>query len=215
MKKQLLYFLSLSVIATATSCMGGSKEEKPKEEEKPKNPLEALAKMGQAMSGQAEAQNDALKKRRERGDTLAMPYADLQKYLPEIDGYKRGEPSGASVTMMNTSYSTADASYKNDNGGKIKVTIIDYNQAFGLYNTAAMVWTMGMTVDTPEETAKGFKLAGDIAGLETFKKKSKKATVVLGVGQRFWVSVEANDQENTDFVKSVAQQVDLEKLASL
>ncbi len=210
------YPLLCTGIALGIMACGGAKKEEAAEE-KPSNPMEALAKMGQEMTGAAKESNDIIKKRREKGDTLAMPYEELQKFLPEsIDGFTRGEPDGATVNMMNMSYSNVEVKFKNDKGVRVKVQIIDYNQAYGLYTTASMAWTMGMSVDTPEESAKGFKVNDNVAGWEVYKKKRKAAEVTLGAGYRFWIHVEANEaQENTEFVKSIAQSIDLAKLSGL
>jgi hypothetical protein len=159
--------------------------------------------------------NAKMKARRAKGDTLAMPYTDLQKYLPaSIDGYTAETPTGASMNMMNMSYSTAMVHFKKDNDW-VKVTIVDYNQAINLYNSATAMWSMGLTVDSPEEKANGIKPDNTIGGWQVYKKKTKDATVTLGVGYRFWVQVEANDQADADKVLSIAKSVDLSKLANL
>jgi len=208
----------LSVIAcavTLVSC-GGSKEKEVEEEKIATNPLEALVQASEKLAEGTDKGSEKLKARRAKGDTLAMPYADLQKFLPAtIDGYKTGEPDGATVNMGVASYSSAEGKYKKDDGSWVKVSIIDYNQAYGMYTAATAMWAMGMSVDTPNEKAGGVKMGDDIGGWEVFQKKSKKASVVLGVGSRFWVSIEANKQENADFVKSVAKAIDLSKLSAL
>lgn len=198
-----------------------SEEEKKKEEETKaamKNlggALGGLMKMGKEMGDAAKKSEDKMKERRAKGDTLAMHYSELQKYLPSIDGYTMKEPDGGSVNMTGMSYSNAEGRYKNDKGKRIKVTIIDYNQAFALYSTATAMWAMGLTVDSPSEKASGFKLDDKTGGWESYKKKSKKATVTLGIGDRFWINVEAEDQENTDFAKEIAKSIDLSKLAAI
>ncbi|WP_165903862.1 hypothetical protein [Hymenobacter gummosus] len=49
--------------------------------------------------------------------------------------------------------------------------------------------------------------------METLDKKEHKATVTMGVGERFLVTVEASDQRDTELVKSVARSLDLGGLA--
>src|ERR1035437_195609 len=118
------------------SCSNGSKKDEITDKLKDVTSI-ASTISGKPGSDMAEKVNKAnarheekMKERRAKGDTLALPYAELQKYLPEsIDGYKADKPGGASINMQKISYSSADVQFKNDKGGHIKVTIIDYNQA--------------------------------------------------------------------------------------
>ena len=211
---KLLKLIPIALLSFAVVSCGGGKE-KEEEVSVSTNPLEALVNASENLSKEADKGAEKLKARRAKGDTLAMPYADLQKYLPTIDGYKAEEPNGSNVNMGTVSYSNAEGKYKKEDGSWVKVSIVDYNQAYGLYSAATAMWAMGMSVDTPNEKAGGIKMGDDIGGWEVFQKKSKNASVVLGVGSRFWVSVEADKQENTDFVKSIAKKIDLTKLSSL
>jgi len=213
--KKLIRLLPIAILGLSlVSCGGGGKEKEEEEVNVSKNPLEALVAAGEAIEKSANAGETKMKERRAKGDTLAMPYADLQKYLPAIDGYTMDEPNGATVNMGAVSYSNAEAKYKKGDSW-VKVTIIDYNQAYAMYSAATAMWAMGMSIDTPNEKAGGIKFGDDVGGWEVFQKKSKKAAVTLGVGSRFWVNIEADDQENTDFVKSVAKSIDLSKLSAM
>ncbi len=214
--KKIFNAIAVLVLTVSLVSCGGKKEEEEQAEVKGLgSALGALAKMGKEMEKNAAQSKGKLEERRAKGDTLAMPYADLQKYLPVIDGYKMGEPDGGSINMSGMSYSSAEGKYTNDKGDRVKVTIMDYNQAYSMYTAATAMWAMGMSIDTPEEKANGFKLDDKIGGWEVFKKKSKEANVTLGVGERFWVSVEADKQENTEWVKSIAKSIDLGKLSAM
>lgn len=214
MKKSILLAFPFCLAMAMTSCGGKAEEEKTEDIKATDNPIEALENMANESQ---DAQDEAQKKiaaRKAKGDTLAMPYEDLMKYLPEkIDGYTKGEPDGASINMPGSSYSTAEAEYTNDKGERVKVTIVDYNQAYGLYSGLTAMWAF--SVDTPEEKSQGVKFDNNIGGWEQFQKKSGDATITLGVGYRFWVQVEADAQKDTEGVKSIAKMINLDKLASL
>lgn len=166
---------------------------------------------GQTASDYAQIMKD----RRAKGDTLAMPYAQLQKYLPQsVSGYTAGKPDGASVNMGQASYSTATIKFTNGNDW-VKVAIVDYNQAYGMYASLTSVWAMGMSVDSPQEKADGIKLDNNVGGWEDYKKNNKEAIITLGVGSRFLVSVDASNQTDTEFAKSIAKSIDLSKLAGM
>jgi hypothetical protein len=212
MKKISLFIFPLVAALSLASCGG-----KPKDEEvPPTNPIQALANAEKNMAAGTNAADAKIQARRAKGDTLAMPYADLEKYLPEnVDGYKKGEPTGESMNMTGMSWSTAEVDFTNDKNETIKVTLVDYNQAASMYTSMAAVWGSGFSMDSPEEKANGIKLDNDIAGWEDYHKKSKDVDVTLGIGYRFYLTVHADNQENTEFAKSVAKSMDLAKLSSL
>ncbi|MFQ5334468.1 MAG: hypothetical protein ACE5DN_00170 [Flavobacteriales bacterium] len=190
------------------SC-GGSDEDSDQIDIK-KNPLGALMKMGKEMEKQANETADIMAERRKNGDTLAMPYQELQHFLPEsIEGFTRGEPNGATMNMSGMSYSSAECNYTGADGAYVRVSLVDYNAAFNLYTAATSIWAAGLSIDTPEEKTNGFKVNDEISGWETLKKKSKDVSVVVGAGKRFLITVEANNQEGTDFAKDIA--VDIAK----
>ena len=217
MKKIICSVILVALTLPLVNCGGASKKEE-EEEAAVKGlggALGSLMKMGKEMEKSAKESQGKQAERRAKGDTLAMPYADLQKYLPVIDGYKMGEPDGGSVNMNGMSYSNAEGKYKNDKGNWIKVSIVDYNQAYAMYSAATAMWAMGMSIDTPSEKANGFKIDDNVGGWEVFQKKSKKAAVTMGIGDRFWINVEADAQENTEFVKEIAKKIDISKLAAI
>lgn len=216
--------MKASILITAFTAMllfscGSKTNEEFEEAESPTTALGALSnlsKMGEDMEKSMNTAEAKIKERREKGDTLALNYEALIKYLPQnIDGFTRDEPTGSSVNMSGMSFSNAEVEFSNKNGNTIKVTLIDYNQAYGMYQAGTAMWAMGMSIDSPEEKAGGIKLNDEVAGWEVFQKKSKDATITLGIGYRFWLSIEADNQENTEFIKQVAKNIDLENLSKL
>lgn len=206
--------LSAALAFGLMSCGGGKKDDSTNVNNV--GAVVAAATAENAVKSGMDDANAKMKARRAKGDTLAMPYTDLEKYLPQsLDGYTAETPTGASVNAMNMSYSTAMVHFKKDNGDWVKVTIVDYNQAASLYSTATAMWAMGMSIDSPEEKASGIKVDNTNGGWQDYKKKSKNAIVTLGVGYRFWVQVDASNQDDADKVLSIAKSIDLAKLASL
>lgn len=211
---KLFSLLLFATVVSITSCGGGKNEEEKKEIDPEKNPVGAAMQMASEMEKAAKEQQERIAK----GDTSskAVPYEELYKFLPDdFSGYKKGEPTGATMTAQGLSYSMAEVTYKNDNGDKVKIALIDYSAAFSLYSMATAMWGMGMSVDTPNEKAKGIKMGDKVTGWESFKKKNKEANVILGIGGRFLLSVEASKQEDTEFAKSVAGKIDFNALEAL
>ena len=170
-------------------------------------------KMAQNMQEKAEKMQ---KNMEERKDAKAMHYEELMNFLPtKIDGYTAEEPDGGTVEMQGTSYSNADITFKNEAGDRVKISLLDYNAALSMYSMATAMWSSGLKIDTKDELAQSFNINDQISGWETFKKKTGKASIVLGINDRFMLTVEADKQENCDNVKSIAKSMDLDKLASL
>ncbi|MFC0184220.1 hypothetical protein SAMN04515674_102250 [Pseudarcicella hirudinis] len=175
------------------------------------NAAEGLKNYAQNM----EASTKKMEDRRSKGDTIALPYAELQKYLPaSVSGYtKDGDPEGESMNMTGASYSTASQKFKKGDDD-LKVTIVDYNAAYALFGMATAMMQTGFSVDNADEKLGGVELKAG-KGWEDFKKKEKRASVVVTINERFLVTVEASNQTSTDLVKDVANSLDLKKLADL
>ncbi len=191
--------------------------EKPKEQENidvEKNPLGALVKMGKNMAENAEKMEEKMK---DKKNAKAIHYEELIKYLPEsINGYEiEGEPKGASMDMQGMSYSSAEVKFKNEKNNRINITLLDYNAAYNMYSMATAMWASGFKIDTSEEFAQSISFGDNINGWESYQKKSNDASVALGIGDRFLLTIEGDNQEGTDQLKQVAESMDLESLVDL
>lgn len=212
--KKISFILFSSALAMSFIACGG----KPKEEEvKSTNPLQALVNAEKNVAAGTNAADAKMQARKAKGDTLAMPYENLEKFLPtSVAGYKvTEEPTGTSLNMTGMSYSSAEVEFTNDKNETVKVTLIDYNAAAAMYTGATAIWASGFSMDSPDEKANGLKLDNDIVGWEDFHKKTKEVDITLGIGYRFYLTVHADNQESTEFAKSVAKSMDLAKLAAM
>ncbi len=152
--------------------------------------------------------------RKKKGDTLAIPYAEILKMMPdEIEGYKKeGDPEGTTINAAGGSYSMGMKKYKK--GEKtLKITINDYNSADELFDTISMMWG-GMSSESNGEKTQGFKDAKEpVAGMERYNSKSKEAQIMSGVGHRFMIDITMDEQESVDLVKKVFGTLPISELA--
>lgn len=218
--KNLALIFQILVFSFFLAACGGSEKEKSTEEKNSSEKSDENSSSEESSYKVSQAESAASKKleaRRKKGDTLAMPYKDLQKYLPKsVKGYDLdGEMKGQTMNMQGTSFSTAEAQYKKGDE-EIEIVIIDYNNAYQMYTGLTSMWAMGMSVDNDDQKAGVITLKNNsIKGWENFNKGSKSAELLLGVSERFYITIKAEKQTDTNFIKSVAESLDLDKLAAL
>jgi hypothetical protein len=157
-----------------------------------------------------------MEERKAKGDTISIPYADLQKMLPSsISGFnKEGDPKGESINMMGMSYSTASQVYKSGDG-EITLNIMDYNASYAAFGAATAMFATGFSVDNDQEHLGAIDLGiSGVKAWEDVKKKEKHSTVMAGVNDRFLVTAEGRNVE-PDAVKAAIKSVDFGKLAGM
>jgi hypothetical protein len=213
MKNFITLFLSLLFLAFLLIRCGKETEEMKQAMDVLKNLPEKAQKMEASMNEAETRQAE----RRKRGDTLSLPYKKLQEYLPKsIAGFKEPKLSGESMNMGGFSMSQAEAEYWNeDETNKLKISLTDYNENYGLLSGLAF-WMTGYS----KEDDNGYERTFDpgvkyVWALEKYNKNSKEAEVTLAIGWRFWLNITAQNQTNTDFVRSVAKNFDLKSLSQM
>jgi hypothetical protein len=74
------------------------------------------------------------------------------------------------------------------------------------------MWGKGITIDSDDEYAKSFSLNNELNGWESFEKINNKANVVVGIGNRLLISVEANNQLDAEKSKDILALVNLKSM---
>ena len=209
--KRFSTFLPLAATVLLASC------DQVQEARNTYNAVASTARAAKNMGAALEASQKKRTERVERGDTVSLNYKDLQRYLPkQVNGFTPvGEPTGESVNMQGFSYSSCGQIYtKGDQ--RLKVLLVDYNGANTLYAGATAMMSAGFAQEDADQLMRGCDLGvPNVKGWETLEKKEHNASVALGVGDRFLVTVESNKQDDTEFVKQVARNIDLAALAKL
>lgn len=182
--------------------------------------LKDLPEKAQKMEQQADLVQKKQEERRQRGDTLAMPYQKLQEFLPKnISEYGDAKLSGESMNWGGFSMSKASANfYKEQPDGKTKnlsIELIDYNENYGLY-AGLIFWSAGYSREDEYGFERTFNPGFEnVWALEKFEKQDGTAELVYAISYRFLMTLRADNQKDTEFLKSVAKKVDIAKLAKL
>lgn len=153
--------------------------------------------------------------RKAKGDTLAMPYKELAQFMPtNIAGYKPlGEPAGQAMTMQGVSYSSYEQIFENASRTVLRIQLTDYNASEALLNIATLPLSEGFEVENSRILARKWPVDWkDTTGYEEFQKEDKEAKVTLRVADRFLIQISADHQKNTDFVKTIAQSMNIQQL---
>jgi hypothetical protein len=161
-----------------------------------------------------------IEERKAKGDTLAMNYKDLQKYLPEsISGYTAEEPSGESMQMGMFSFSNASRKYVKDtpDGQEyVYIEIVDYNQTQEMFMGITAAWSSGFKMENDKKMEQTFKTDYDnVSGFESFDKVNNRAEVTYAIAWRFIISANASNQKSTDFLKSVVNNIKIKELSKM
>jgi hypothetical protein len=206
----------LVLMLLVTACGGKKKDDTSTvDANNPLSVIQNAEKMAEKAQEETNAAEKKMQERRAKGDTLAINYEKLKTYLPSApSGYEKdGDATGQTTNMPGMSFSNAESRFKKGDN-YVKVTITDYNGNISGYQGLMGMMSM-ISMENDEEKTNGFSLGVEnIKGIESFKKKEKRATVTVGVAERFIVVAEADNQTDTEFMKSVLKSMNLKELAS-
>jgi hypothetical protein len=212
--KILLPAISAAIIIGFTAC-GGGKKEAADTTSATEQQTGGTEEKNESSSSD-EPKNKRWEERRAKGDTLAMPYKDLQVYLPEVSGYtKEGGPKGSQANMPGMG-SWSETSQEYVNGDKrLSIKIMDYNAAFQTFQGLTMVYSMGFSSeDDTRKQAQADLGVKDVFAYQTTYKTEPRSELAIVMADRFFIQLESNGETGEAFLRDVAKNMPLGKLAS-
>lgn len=188
--------MKIALIVLASGMLVASCGGQVEEMKKSIDAVEQLADKAEEMEKSTNEAEQVYQERREKGDTIAIPYKDLQGYLPtSISGYKAGgDPSGSQQSMQGWSMSNAQQKFVSDagNGAEIDVTITDLGGTEGAYGMAALPLMMSMDMEDDRQKMQSLKFdMAQTAGSSTFNKETKTTSVLIGTRYRYLITMES------------------------
>jgi len=201
--------LSFLLVAIISAC--GSRNKEP-------GIIESLSKVKEYAENIEEKTKNATSRweeRKAKGDTIAIPYKDLQAYLPAIGGYEM--PEGPKGSQMNTpglgNWSQTEQQYTSGEK-RVGVSIMDYNGAEQTFMGLTAMYGMGMSMEDDDKKMGPADLGiKGVSAYETIYKKDKRAELSLVVGDRFIINMSSNGDNDPGFLSGIAKDMDLGKLA--
>lgn len=147
------------------------------------------------------------------GQEEVMDFKELQEYLPtSIPGYSPGEPGGSSMSTDGLTFSSADIEFLGPENQFLRITLLDYSGAAKMFEAATAMWTSGLSFEDDQSKVSTFEINDQIKGWEEFRKASREAQIALGIGNRFFLTIEGNEQSGTTVVKEIANSMKLMEL---
>ncbi len=171
----------------------------------------------QALEEKIEEEEHSIEEKRternQEGDTIALSSQTLENYLPKkIDKYNpSGQVVGSPYQASGTSFASVEQNY-NAGNNQLRITVTDYNGINTQHAQSIAMWKSGLRIDNRRELAGSFEM-DKMIGWEIYHKKEKKAEIMLAVSDRILISAIANNQNNTDYLKSILQKINLKDLA--
>lgn len=213
--------LALTLVAgLAAGCGGNDKAEEAREQaaEAQKEAAQTQEQAAQQAAEGLEAMARGLEKMAgggADGDVKAVEpvsFRELMALLPEVDGWEKGKPTGERMTSP-VPFSQAESRYtKGDASIEVKIIDSGFNQL--LLAPASMFLAAGYERETSEGHEKSAKVNGQ-PGWEKWNSESKYGEVNALVGKRFLVTIEGSSIDDVAVLHSLAEKMDLSKLASL
>ena len=151
-----------------------------------------------------------------KGDTVALAPEQLKDYLPEsFDGFRpEGDFVGSPYQLSGKSYANAEQDYAQGDT-HIRITLCDYNGSESQFAQETAYFASGMRIDNRRVEAGSVEFPGNLRGWEIFDKRTKRAELSIAVSDRILLKIIANQQKDTKYIKSIAEQINLQALSKL
>jgi hypothetical protein len=150
-----------------------------------------------------------------KGDTLAIQPQKLKDYLPtkilgfQTEGHLIDNPSNFS----GKAFSSVEQGYIKGNQ-HLRITITDHNgKTAPDYADMLAIWRETIFQDSRREYSAGVLIQKNIKSWAYFHKRKRRAELTLLVSDRITVSIMADNQANTELLREIAEQMDLQILS--
>jgi len=174
---------------------------------------ESFEKIQEEITEEKQKAESKRKQRIVKGDTIAIDHKTLQDFLPKnIDGYTpEGQIVSSEQSKSGKAFSNVEQSYQKD-GKHLLIAIIDYSGANSQFAQEVAFWNSGLKINNRSTEAGGIDLDG-FKGWEIYEKKIKIAKLHIALSDRILLKMTASHQKNTEYLKKIIQEIDLNKLA--
>ena len=191
--------ITMTLAALGLGCGG-----KAKEISDGTSALGAIVQSANAITESAKEADKFMADRRTKGDTIAMPYKDLEAFLPaSLSGYTAdGGATGQSMNMGQFSMTTAEQKFvtgTDPDVSRVHVTIADYSGSSAGYGMMAPFMMMNMSSEDDHHRSGTVQMKMPYTfGMAEYNKDDKDAKMTVGTRFRYFITVEASGQKGDE-----------------
>lgn len=153
--------------------------------------------------------------RETRGDTHLLPHTRLIRSLPEkVAGYQLEIEDSATFTARRFSWGEAARVFYNEEEDYVEISVADYIHDPLFFETVLERHRLanGLIVDGVKEDRLPTMENGMQFSWKSYTEPARVARAFMGIDYRYFVTIEATGQENTELVLDLLNQVRIEAL---
>ncbi len=143
-----------------------------------------------------------------------LTYKQLQSYMPQILGYKKGLTGGETLSNATSggrqSYARQEYYSKKE---KIIIEIVDYSLAeeslkdlMSMYEKNAMVENAAVSLNAEKMNEE------DVTAFSEINKTDNYSSMKVNIVGRYLININGNDKTDISFLKKIAESINLKKL---
>lgn len=122
--------------------------------------------------------------------------------------YPSSDPKSKVIKLGNLKYAMAEKNFSANRKRSIKILLFDYKEAPIMYNQATRKFNTFTPVETDSVILRSLTIS-DCTGWESYNIHKKSSQILLGVCDRFFLTIEGHGV-NLDFLKKVVEDFKLE-----
>ena len=143
-------------------------------------------------------------------DNKVLTAEEIQKFIPDKikEFYLSTDPKSKLIKLGTLRYSMAEKNFSASRKRSIKILLFDYKEAPIMYNQATRKWSTFTTIESDSLILRPTAMS-DCTGWESYNVRRKNSQILLGVCDRFLLTVEGTNVD-LEFLKKVVEEFKFE-----
>lgn len=135
-------------------------------------------------------------------ENMALPPEEILKLIPNKfeDFYLNTDPQSKLIAIGTLRYSMAEKNFAANHKRSIKVLLFDYREAMIMYSQATRKFSTYKAINTDTLVFNSLLLT-DCSGWESFNAKRNFSQIMLGVCDRFFLTIEGTNVQLSELKK--------------
>lgn len=159
---------------------------------------------------------DSINKKTPKKASILNEAKDLEDYLPYLEELQTsGKPKVEQGELNGSKFVQVTQLYKT-NKATATITIIDYGNNSKMYAMATAVLRYSADNQEGGTTTEAYNASDpDLVGRVSYNARKRESSALIGVANRFFISAQATNQNNTNLVKLLLDNIDLDAMKTL